>query len=378
MHICYIANKYPSKYDPNVLVFVQQLAWALADEGQKVSIISPIPLNLNPKYYNIPSFYIESTDNGNKVAVHRPKTIGFGQSRYIFGRSPIKATTHFIETASRRAISNMLSIPDIFIGHFAAPAGVVAARLAKQYSKKSYIAFGDFNTVYIDQFGRTSFIQECNNIDGVIAVSTRNKRLLSDNNIIPDNKIEVFPNGYRQNRFSPKNKIVARKKLGLDENAFIVGFVGTYNERKGIKRLESAVDRIEGVMLACAGSGELQPTSSKCIFNKKVPNSLLPWFYAALDVFALPTLEEGCSNAIVEALAMGLPIISSDRDFNTDIIDDTCAILIDPLDIAALSRAILELKTNSQIRENLAIGSLERSKSLTLSQRARNIIDFIS
>lgn len=378
MHICYIANKYPSKYDPNVLVFVQQLVWALADEGHTVSVISPIPLNINPKYFDIPFSYIENTEDNNRISVYRPKTIGFGQSKYFFGKSPIKITTHFIETASKRAISHMPSVPDVFIGHFAAPAGVVAARLAKQFKKKGYFAFGDFSTVYIDQFGRNSFIKECRDIDGVIAVSSRNKRLLSESNIIPQSKIGIFPNGNCPSRFSPIERNVARKKLGIDESVFVVGFVGTYSDRKGIKRLEYAVDAIEGVALACAGSGELHPKSPKCIFDKKIPNDLLPWFYAALDVFALPTLEEGCSNAIVEALAMGLPIISSDRDFNIDIIDDTCAILIDPMDVSALSNAILELKNNYSKRKSLVSGSLQKSKELTLSKRARNIIEFIS
>lgn len=378
MHICYIANKYPSKHDPNVLVFVQQLVWALADEGQDVSVISPVPININPNYRDIPFRYDERTERANLVAVYRPKTIGFGQSRYIFGKSPIKVTTRFIELACVRAIRQMQSVPDAFIGHFAAPAGVVAIRLARRYGKKGYFAFGDFSTVYIDQFGRESFKRECSDLNGVIAVSTRNKRLLSEGCIIPDSKIGVFPNGFRPDRFSPKDRRIAREKFGLDQDAFIVGFVGTYDERKGVKRLEAAVDQLEGVALACAGSGNLQPTSPKCIFNERVPNDLLPWFYASLDVFALPTLEEGCSNAIVEAVAMGLPIISSARDFNTDVLDGSCALLIDPTDIQSIEQAILELKNDTEKRRELAAGSLRRSKDLTLSKRARNIINFIS
>lgn len=378
MHICYIANKYPSKHDQNVLVFVQQLVWALADKGQDVSVVSPIPININPSYRDIPFRYDERTERGNSVSVYRPKTIGFGQSKLIFGKSPIKITARFIELACVRAIRKMPSVPEVFIGHFAAPAGVVAIRLAKRYGKKGYFAFGDFSTVYIDQFGRESFKRECADIDGVIAVSTRNKRLLSGESLIPEDKIGIFPNGFRPDRFSPKNRQIAREKLGLDKDAFIVGFVGTYDERKGIKRLEKAVDQLEGVSLACAGSGDLQPKSPKCIFNKKVPNDLLPWFYASLDVFALPTLEEGCSNAVVEAVAMGLPIVSSARDFNTDVLDDSCALLIDPTDVRSIEQAILELKNDPEKRRELAAGSLKRSMDLTLGKRAQNIIDFVS
>jgi glycosyltransferase involved in cell wall biosynthesis len=91
----------------------------------------------------------------------------------------------------------------------------------------------------------------------------------------------------------------------------------------------------------------------------------------------LPTLAEGCCNAIVEAICCGLPVISSDRKFNYDVLDESNSIMVDPLDVGAISQAIKELKDNPDLRDKLSKGALDKAKDLTISQRAKKIISFI-
>jgi glycosyltransferase involved in cell wall biosynthesis len=91
----------------------------------------------------------------------------------------------------------------------------------------------------------------------------------------------------------------------------------------------------------------------------------------------LPTLNEGCCNAIVEALACGLPIVSSDRPFNYDILNKTNSILVDPMNINEIADAIRMLKENSMLRARLSEGALNTAKDLTINRRATKIMDFI-
>ena len=91
----------------------------------------------------------------------------------------------------------------------------------------------------------------------------------------------------------------------------------------------------------------------------------------------LPTLAEGCCNAIVEAMSCGLPIISSNLSFNWDVLDDNNSIMVDPNDVNAIAKAIEQLRDDKELRSRMAASSLEKAKSLTIDQRARGIIDFL-
>ena len=80
----------------------------------------------------------------------------------------------------------------------------------------------------------------------------------------------------------------------------------------------------------------------------------------------------------MEALACGLPIVSSDLPFNYDILDETNALLVDPADVKALTDSICKLRDDPALRQKLSQGSLARAKTLTLQQRAKNIQQFFA
>lgn len=378
MNICVIANKYPNKREPNVLVFVQQLVWELADMGHMLSVISPIPINLHPSYLNASRRYIETTENGACVDVYRPICFGLGQSHYVFGKSPIAVTTKGIEHSANCVIAKMAKKPDAIIGHFAAPAGVAAVRLAKKWNSSGYVSFGDYSTIFIDQYGRDRIARIYKNAAGVIAASTRNKEMLCEAGVIDEKKVRVFPNGYRAERFFPRDRHESRKHFGFPQDAFIAAYVGTFDNRKGIRRLERAISPLQDVFYACAGSGPLTPLNERCLFAERIPHGDLPLFYSAADIFVLPTLEEGCCNAIIEAMACGLPVVSSDKSFNYDTLDETCSILVDPEDTEELSHAIDRLYVDKAYRKKLREGSLSKAENLSLSARAKKIATFLA
>jgi glycosyltransferase involved in cell wall biosynthesis len=91
----------------------------------------------------------------------------------------------------------------------------------------------------------------------------------------------------------------------------------------------------------------------------------------------LPTLAEGCCNAIVEAVSCGVPVISSDLAFNHDVLDDSCAILIDPNSEEQLQAALRRLKEDDALRSRLAVGCEARSADLTIEKRIDKLLAFM-
>ena len=374
MHICFITNKYPNIVEPNVIVFLQQLIFAISAEGIKCTVICPIQINVYPKLHVLPYKRVD-TYMGKDIEVFFPRYCGLGMTD-ILGVNPARITTYFFEKASEKVLVNLKSKPDYLYGHFVTPAAITCARLGRKYHIPSYFAYGEATFMTIDAFGRKNVKRELGSISGVIAVSSQNKEMISE--YVPEGITEVFPNSIDNNVFYPRNCMSARKKYGFDPNAFIVSFVGSFDDRKGINRLCKAVDRFNGeVKVICAGKGALVPTSPNCIFRKPVLHKNLPEFLSASDIFVLPTRNEGCCNAIIEALACGLPIVSSNKSFNDDVLDNTNSIRIDSDSIEQIYEAIRILKENTELRNKLHRGSIERAKDLTLEQRAKKIVIFM-
>lgn len=375
--ICFITNKYPNRSEPSVLVFLQQLVWSMADKGIKCTVIAPMPTNIYPKYREQPYHTIERTEHGAEINVYWPKYTGFGDSHRIMGWSPARLTTSLFTRVAINTIEKEKIEMDAVYAHFLEPAGVAAARIGRKYNKPAFVAYGEATFATIDLYGEKALRKEFSSLAGVIAVATQNKEMLIERTIVPDEKIGVFPNGFRPERFFPRDKKESRDRFGLPDEKFIVGFVGSFDNRKGTKRLSEAVDQCDDVYAIFAGKGELKPTAPKTLWSDGVNNTELPWFYSAADVFVLPTLNEGCCNAIIEAMACGLPIVSSDRRFNDDILDDSCAIRINPESVEEITDAIKKIHADVELRNNLSMGSLNKAKKLTLMNRTENILCFI-
>lgn len=371
MNICIITPRYPTSLDPTAMPFVQQLAWALTDLGNTCTVICP--QNFSKK---LRREYTEKTPRGGEVKVFLPNTLHLGQQKML-GFNTATLTTHFFWKAAR-AVVEKLPKQDVVYGHFITPSGITAARLHREFGIPAFLGYGESSSWSIEHYGAEKVRKELfHDLAGVVAVSSKNAQVLRQFDVVPEEKVRIFPNGFDDAVFYPRDQKEAREKLGLPLDGFLVSFVGHFIERKGLNKLIPAVEKA-GVKMICAGKGPIDPRGESCLFANTVGHQELPWFYSASDAFVLPTLNEGCCNAIVEALACGLPIVSSDLAFNYDILDASNALLVDPTDVEALTAAICSLRDDARLREKLSRGSREKAKTLTLLQRAGNIQRFFA
>ena len=162
-------------------------------------------------------------------------------------------------------------------------------------------------------------------------------------------KVLVSPNAIDTDLFFQQDRREAKRKLGLSEEDYVISYVGRFSERKGVNRLIEAAKSVSKAKLVLIGyGGELIKSDQICV-SKRVPHEEVVNYMNASDVYCLPTLAEGCCNSIVEAMACGLPIISSDLEFNDDILDEENSVRIDPSNVEDITKALKTLRDNENL-----------------------------
>lgn len=369
--ICFIAGQYPTIDNPKASVFYKNLIEQFALMDIECRVIHPYIMNKKGKYHK---FMRRDEINEEKyVEVYRPKTLTLGAKKILnFNTAYLSACLYTYSV--KRCLKKMNWYPDVFYGHFISSPGIIAAKLSAKTGIPAFIAYGESSSWSINSIGVSRCKKILKDIKGFISVSSKNSNELIDLAICKKNRVKVFPNAINDKKFYKRDKIEARKMLGWEEDKFIVAFTGHFNHRKGVLRINEATKSLKDIYIAYAGSGDLEPEQDNIIYKGNVEPDLMPWFLSAADVFILPTLNEGCCNAIIEAMACGLPIISSNLDFNLDILSEKDAILIDPQNITEIRESILKLKNDKNLRDYLSRRSLEKAKKLTLDRRVKNIL----
>ena len=370
MKLCFITYKYPGEHNTTEFVFVKQLVDSIAAMGHECHVLAPFNF-IHYKHFAVSKE--EYQVGKGKVWVYRPAYLSFSNLR-VLGCN-LSFWTH--KKAVAKAFRMMGCIPDVIYGHFWSSA-YEGFKIAKKYHIPLFVASGesDIKRLFSPKADQTEF---CDYVSGVICVSNKNKEESIELGLTSSDKCRIIPNAVNNSLFTVMNKNECRDRLGFPQAVFIVIFVGWFNERKGSKRVAEAIKRIKGepVYSIFIGNGEMTPDCANSLYVGELPHDLIPVYLNAADIFVLPTLQEGCCNAIVEAMSCGLPVISSDLSFNKDILNDNNSVLVDPCNIDEISRAIELLRDDLDKRNRLSEGAIEMSKELTIDQRAKSIMNFI-
>lgn len=380
MKILLSANNYPTPDYP-LQAFIGVIAHELTRQGHEVTVVAPVSILSYIKHgIKLPPFkYFDSvlTEEGEKrIYIYRPRVLVPGEGRFI------KISSWLTQQIVNRCIKRINNTFDVLYAHFWSSA-LNMLSYANHVKTPLFVASGE------DKIGTKYLRSEANiknlfeRTSGVICVSTKNKEESINLLLTSSDKSIVLPNAVDTKDFKCIDRIYARNYLGFPHDAFIIAFCGRFIERKGVMRLSEAIDRcgdsnIKSIFIGRPIEGsKMTPNCNGILFQGTLPHDKVALYLSAADVYVLPTQAEGCSNSIVEAMACGLPIISSDLPFNHDILDSSNAVLIDPNDIDEIKEAILRLKNDVIFRNQLASGSLNKAKELTIEKRVERIVNFI-
>ena len=182
---------------------------------------------------------------------------------------------------------------------------------------------------------------------------------------VPRTKIECIAIGPDLERFQPRNKMKARRKLGLPLEKFIVLYLGSLRLIKGVHYLVKAAKILlktrSDLVFIFGGEGLLKERLIEETKEIKKQAFLFPGYIhkteeylAAADVLVLPSFSEGLPMVLLEAQAMGKPVIATNVGGVSDLIkNEENGLIIRPMDIREIERSILMLINDKGIRDEI-------------------------
>jgi hypothetical protein len=158
-------------------------------------------------------------------------------------------------------------------------------------------------------------------------------------------------------------------------------FAGTADLRKGIHYLAMTAEKLTahspGLEFRIAGSVSSsvsqQPICRHLNFLGRVPRSIIHKEFHAADLFVLPSLAEGSAEATYEALAAGVPVITT-RSAGSVVRDGIEGRIVPERDPNALASAILELIEDRPLRDRMAIAARQRAREFTWERYGERLL----
>jgi glycosyltransferase involved in cell wall biosynthesis len=218
--------------------------------------------------------------------------------------------------------------------------------------------------------------------DRFVAVSSEMVQALQEVGIRPE-KISLIPNGipFMETSWNHDPVALRRELLGITE-VQVVLYVGRLAEVKGVDRLLTvwasmprSLDRI----LVIVGDGPLRKDLEAMVQRLDLrasvrflgPQAEVAKFYGMADLFVLPSRSEGMSNALLEAMAAGVPSVASDVGGNREVVTDAeSGFLVNWEDTAACASLLQALLADSCRRQTVGAAAKNRVREFALPRVA--------
>lgn len=281
---------------------------------------------------------------------------------------------------------------DIEIFHapfFVTPALDKSKRLVVTIHDVAPLIFPDFfplmtRLAHTRRLKKIRYKMKKNSNTHLIADSDHTKRDLVKHLGISENKISTIPLGvssiFKPLNDSLSNKMVLRK-YSLSKPYILT--VGSLNPRKNITSLLKAYSRltenskINHQLVLIGTSGWLNKKIFKEVrINKNVklmgtvPEEDLPILYSQADLFVFPSIYEGFGLPVLEAMACGTPVITSNASSLPEV-SGQAARLVDPHDISEIANSISYVLSNNPIRKKMIDQGLQWAKNFTWEKTAQ-------
>lgn len=200
-------------------------------------------------------------------------------------------------------------------------------------------------------------------VDRFVTVSFDLRRWLVQTVGVPDGKVLTIHNGVDTTRFSDDGREAGRRALGLPPDRVVIGTVGRLDPVKDQMGLVEAFARLDDgrsrATLVIVGDGPCRAALEVRAGQPDLAGRVkflgeredVPVLLMGFDVFVLPSLAEGISNTILEAMATGLPVVATRAGGNSELVEDgVTGILVPVAEPGALAEALRAFLTDPHLR----------------------------
>jgi teichuronic acid biosynthesis glycosyltransferase TuaC len=345
---------YPSSVRPGHGIFVETRLRELVQSGYVVSkVVAPVPwfFSTNPKYGDyarMASTPVREHYQGFDVLHPRyflPPKIGMNVAPLTLAISA--------KSSIQRLMAEGFDF-DVIDAHYYYPDGVAAALLAKYFKKPLAITArgSDINLISKYPIPRHWIRWASQHATASIGVSTALTNVMASLGM-PRSSLMTMRNGVDLDRFRPIPRDGLRIQLGWPEQATLI-CVGNLVENKGQHLAIQALVDLPDFRLVIAGDGPDKPAlqalaqqikvDSRVQFLGRIAQNELARYYSAADILVLPSSREGWPNVLLESMACGTPVVSTNVGGTAEIvISNDAGRLMPQRSAAALAASVVDL-----------------------------------
>jgi len=352
LSITSVCRTLPTPDDPAAGLFVMRRLAAM-DRQSKHSIVQPIPyfplVRPLPRWARASKHVVGGVDIAHAPMFYLPKFLKYRDGYWLY-RSAIETLTALKDDGNL----------DLIDAHFAYPDGVGCVRVAKELGVPVVITLRGVEEDYMRipsiarQIGRALALA-----DGCICVSQSLKELAVKAGAKAD-FTQVIHNAVDRRIFALRDKIGSRSGIGFPKEAPLIVSVGNLLSVKRHSVLISAFEKLGRELpearLVIIGGAMHEPgyprellsqcenlgISDRVTFTGMISEIEVANWLNSADVFALASRREGCCNAVLEALACGLPVVVTSVGDNPHFVQDGHNGYLVPVDDRdAMARALL-------------------------------------
>lgn len=366
MRVCFLTLDFPPFRSSGLTIYAERIVQGLAARGHKITVVT----SERPDHMLVEKVHLPPGINVVRVPIGRADWIGFGwqAAKYLRSHQFNFDIVHFADV------------------HFAYNYhGPFIATVFQSFRQRLLAHKGrPYCTDNLDCLFRLLYyngarwlmerpaVQRARHL---IAVSNTVRQEFVEHYAVEPKRISVIYVGINIQRFEkllPREEARQRLKLPIDKPILL--YVGFSTPRKGLEYLAQALQKMRvSAVLVIVGNWEaryykhfikmLDEKRSHIIITGYVPDADLPLYYAAANVFVLPSLLEGFGIPLIEAMAAGVPVITTSGGAAGEVVGN-CGLVVPPASSDALAWAIDRILSEPDLAHQLSQAGRHRVHTL--------------